>query len=706
MKRPLIIISFVFLVSFLIQGYIYNPAKMIISFIMLVVFAVLLIIYLLNKKNIFFVISLIAFSLSFSSILSYSAIDLKSIDTVNDFSGIHVSEVIITKTKYTGSGYEIKEGIVKKIDEANTNFKSTIIFNYNSHVKEGDKIRLSGDISGAVDYNNPIEKFKNSYNLSKGLILNITSDSVEDIELVDINVKLFPYTQINVISNKIDDALSNYLREDAAAMCKSLVCSDKTDLSKELKNGFSALGISHLLAVSGLHLGIIAYSLNSLLRLLQTNRKIRIIILSSFCFSYCFICSFAISVCRAFLMFLIMQLSFFARRKNDSLTSLFLAADIICIISPYSIFDIGFILSFFATLGIITIAVPIINLIRIKNKFIKWVINCFIVTISANTFILPITAIYFNSISIISPISNLIFIPILTITIYCSFIYLALYFVPFAPAVMSFIINGISGMLNNISKIGANNHFSIKTYGRELLIISLCFLFITILLSFLFRKKHYLFYICSFLLCLFIIVCSGVNEYLNIKSPGLIYKNDSKNDAIIISNKGFGAIIDITNGGYTFLSNCIELSNDYHIEIDTLILTHFHNYHINTLNKLIINNNIKNVCVPSNIKNKEQITDLLKELHCNIFIYNKIVDYNNQMLVIEPDYSKYSHPTIIIDIQTPKIVYTSHGYNSDNDNSNFNTYTQIIGVHGNKNETILISDNVINGDEYPAFVID
>jgi competence protein ComEC len=129
-------------------------------------------------------------------------------------------------------------------------------------------------------------------------------------------------------------------------------------------------------------------------------------------------------------MFLIMQLSFFARRKNDSLTSLFLAADIICIISPYSIFDIGFILSFFATLGIITIAVPIINLIRIKNKFIKWVINCFIVTISANTFVLPITAIYFNSISIISPISNLIFIPILTITIYCSFIYLAFYFVP------------------------------------------------------------------------------------------------------------------------------------------------------------------------------------------------------------------------------------------------------------------------------------
>ena len=75
------------------------------------------------------------------------------------------------------------------------------------------------------------------------------------------------------------------------------------------------------------------------------------------------------------------------------------------------------------------------------------------------------------------------------------------------------------------------------------------------------------------------------------------------------------------------------------------------------------------------------------------------------MLVIEADYSKYSHPTIIIDIQTPKIVYTSHGYNSDNNNS-FYTYTQIIGVHGNKNETILLSENIINGDEYPVSVIE
>ncbi|MGM9625205.1 MAG: ComEC/Rec2 family competence protein, partial [Eubacteriales bacterium] len=150
-----------------------------------------------------------------------------------------------------------------------------------------------------------------------------------------------------------------YLPQDAAALVTGILIGDKSALSASVIRDFRRVGISHVLAVSGLHVSVLLGGMLRFMTALGVGKRTRLILTAGFLVLFMGITGFSPSVTRAGLMWLLCGISFFAGGRADSLTSLFSAAAIICAVSPTSVFDIGLILSVSASCGILVLTPPL-----------------------------------------------------------------------------------------------------------------------------------------------------------------------------------------------------------------------------------------------------------------------------------------------------------------------------------------------------------
>ncbi len=192
-------------------------------------------------------------------------------------------------------------------------------------------------------------------------------------------------------------------------------------IESDTSNLFAAAGISHLLAVSGLHLSIIVSLINALLLFLGFGKISRTVISLIFTVLMMIMTGFTPSIVRAAVMTTLGLIAQCTRRDYDAPTALALSAVIICFANPYAITNIGFLLSFSATAGLI-ISQNIIEKQRIKfslktvsiprlvlHEIEKLILPCFF----AFLFTIPVSACVFGYLAVCSPIINLIIAPLL-----------------------------------------------------------------------------------------------------------------------------------------------------------------------------------------------------------------------------------------------------------------------------------------------------
>ncbi len=158
----------------------------------------------------------------------------------------------------------------------------------------------------------------------------------------------------SLVRNKILAAVDTLFPENAeyAAILKGLLIGDKSDFDDEMYNKFSNAGISHIVAVSGLHLSLLFASLMTVFGALRIKRKLVLFITLPFIILFVSASGFTPSVLRASIMLFVMMLSSTLSEEYDSVTSLFAAFVILIAVSPYSIFSKSLVMSFSATLGI------------------------------------------------------------------------------------------------------------------------------------------------------------------------------------------------------------------------------------------------------------------------------------------------------------------------------------------------------------------
>ncbi len=194
----------------------------------------------------------------------------------------------------------------------------------------------------------------------------------------------------------------------------AMLLGDKTGLDTDTRKAFSAAGVSHVLAVSGLHTGIVFLIISFLLAPLKNKKKLRFLYYFTIItgiWLYAMLTGLSPSVVRAAIMFTMLLLGTLARGKHQVYNSLAAAAFLMLLIQPWLIYSVSFQLSFLAVFGIVLLYPRLYPLVRPKSKPLVylWKITC--VSVAAQMAVFPLLIYYFHQFSLFFILSNLLVMP-------------------------------------------------------------------------------------------------------------------------------------------------------------------------------------------------------------------------------------------------------------------------------------------------------
>ena len=216
---------------------------------------------------------------------------------------------------------------------------------------------------------------------------------------------------------------SSGLSDDQYAVVAAMALGDKSTLTKELKDTYSKTGASHVLALSGLHLGII-YALLSMLvvgRRWQTITQVAIILSI---WAFVFMVGMSTSVVRSAVMLTVYALLALGHRHKMSVNTLAFTAIVMLLVTPKALFDVGFQMSFMAVFSILLFVPlfyrPFSAEYLMTHRVIKWLWGMVAVSIAAQIGVAPLIAYYFGRFSCYFLLTNFIVIPAATIILYLA----------------------------------------------------------------------------------------------------------------------------------------------------------------------------------------------------------------------------------------------------------------------------------------------
>jgi len=230
---------------------------------------------------------------------------------------------------------------------------------------------------------------------------------------------VFSWTNLRGYVQKNIDALFD---TQTAPMAKALFLGYKEEISEDTRQNFSRSGLSHIMAVSGLHVGFIVAPIWFIIPFLWTKRWGKwagLILLTVLLFGYSGLTGFSASVSRASLMAWLLTYGKLFNKVRNSVNLTAGAAIILLIINPYQLFDVGFQLSFGAVFTILLLMPEAQRMIPIRYRFGKTgaFATIMIISVVVQAGLFPILTYYFGEFSIAGPIANAFVIPIMTITV-------------------------------------------------------------------------------------------------------------------------------------------------------------------------------------------------------------------------------------------------------------------------------------------------
>lgn len=307
---------------------------------------------------------------------------------------------------------------------------------------ENVKIRLISTVDlkcedfDRIDAKFTVSKAENGYNLSKGIYLSAFYDEEND-NFKSTGEKQFSLYSIAVnIRKAMKSSLNSLLPQNTSSLCKAVLLGDKKALSADIKADFSKTGTSFLIVVSGMHLAIIVGFVLFLLKNIIKNRYALASVILGIVFCFMAVTGFTPSVVRSGIMLILTYCSNAVFRRTDGLNSLGAAAIVLTLFNPFAVGDIGMLLSFSATAGIILWARKIeiylsrkLNLIG-KHKLIRGALNLISVSVSASLWIIPITTIAFHRVSPFVVLTSFFAEPIVSVVLICAMLASLLYLCP------------------------------------------------------------------------------------------------------------------------------------------------------------------------------------------------------------------------------------------------------------------------------------
>jgi len=315
-------------------------------------------------------------------------------------------------------------------------------------------------------------------------------------------------------------------KADELAIVNALILGQRQDISEEIYNSYTQAGAIHILAVSGLHVGIILFILNFLFRPLERLKEgkfIKTVIILILLWSFAVVAGLSASVTRAVTMFSVVAIGMNLKRPSNIYNTLAISMFILLLFKPTFLFDVGFQMSYLAVFSIVWIQ-PIIYRIwtpkyYLVNKF--WQILT--VTISAQFGVVPISLFYFHQFPGLFFISNLVIIPVLGFILGLGIFVIALALLNFLPQFLASIFGYIISLMNDfVMLISKQEDFLFKHISFGLLSVISSYLLIIVLVK-LYKNKSYRYISLALLSISLFISVLIFNNYNNSSNEFLIF---------------------------------------------------------------------------------------------------------------------------------------------------------------------------------------
>lgn len=418
---------------------------------------------------------------------------------------------------------------------------------------------------------------------------------VDDFELFLVsNTKRSLFGYASSLREYIQSKLKQYnFSNDEYAVINALILGQRQDISKEMYDNYAQAGAIHILAVSGLHVGIILFLLNYLLKPIEFLRhgryyKIGIIVLLLWCFAI--VAGLSASVTRAVTMFTVIAIAMNLKRSTNIYNTLAISILILLLFKPSFLFDVGFQMSYLAVIAIVVIQPHLYKLYQPKYKLDNLFWNIFTVTLAAQFGVVPISLYYFHQFPGLFFLSNLVIIPFLGVILGFGIIVIGLSSFNLLPKFLADIYSWIISYMNGfVEWVSRQEAFLFQNISFNLLQTMLSYILITTTVLFLLRRN---FKSVSLLLTfiiltqLYVINLSWINQnnefivfhksrhtMLGFKQSENLLVNHNLSDSIlnsdnIITNYKVGS--HINHIAYDTIKNVYQIENKTLLIIDSL----------------------------------------------------------------------------------------------------------------------------------------
>lgn len=446
-------------------------------------------------------------------------------------------------------------------------------------LRYGDRVRATAEV---VDVSDGGEE-DNFYFQARDISLLAFADSVEVEAAERIPLSAYP----RLAADKLRGTIAAVFPADAEGFMRALLTGDRSGLSYALRNEMSVTGISHVVAVSGMHISLLAGVVMTLClrrRRMAAGASIAVMLF------FAAMLGFTPSVTRAVIMNTILLLAPLLKRENDAPTALGFALLVILLFNPWSVASLSLQLSFGAMAGIFLLAPRLYkffsartHLDAIKNAVLHWIIRFACVSLSTTlgsmAFTAPLIATSFGTVSLISPLANLLCMSLLSLLFAVGFVTSVVGM--FLPGLcmgmgwlLAFLVRLVLWLINLLAGVPYAAIYTNSVYIRIWLVTA----YLMVGAFLLIRKKRK---------PLLLVGCLGLSLFTAILLSGA----RTAQMRLTMLDVGQGQCILLENGGRTVAVDCGKddesgealarlLLTRGEMTLDVLILTHFDTDHV------------------------------------------------------------------------------------------------------------------------------
>ncbi len=471
----------------------------------------------------------------------------------------------------------------------------------------------------------------------------------------------------------LEAKLSLYLDYDATALSKALLLGDRSDLQK-VRRDFEYAGISHLLAISGLHLSILCGVIKKLLDRFGVLVYIQHGVIIVFILFYTALLGFPVAVMRSAIMLI---LSFAARwimRKEDNVTALFTAGFLILVVDPAAILDRAFALSFTATLGVLLFTLDWKRFCvdhygeSKESRHLYQRLSAPISCVGALMFVLPLQWMYFGEVSLLSIPATLLLTPFVE-----AILTLLLFYLPCSLLGLHFLCGRLGWLILVLTKT-----VEILTgWMAELSpLISLRYFFVPVLIVmlvgvFLYMASRKFYYWIDTLIpfalaCMIFSVGVGICQFALADNAALTFVSNGSDEVLILRAGNQYVVVDATSGARSGMYKTVSVLREKGgTSIDTLILTHIHRRHVSGIRTLLSRRVIRSIILPQPVSEYEEnllldLQEAVEPYHVTLRTYSRGEETTIRFPNVSVELPAYHllgrsvHPLVAVRFETEK----------------------------------------------------